>query len=190
MTPRFPDKAAGKPYSVVMRSEGFSFMNVAVRGAVGGSDVYPSPQLGEQCVCCNADTDRRQDVMPGDPGGHFEPTEPLSVPICAECVEHAMAKTDTGIIAAMMCIVGLSLAYLGFVSYGHDVSGFVGVALAIGGALWLFVMRRNRLDGTNSGHHPGLELMVSPKQLVVRTYNRALAARVVALNEEHVKKVV
>jgi hypothetical protein len=184
-----PRKREGKFYAVVLRGEGYSTLNVAKRGALGGKDTVPIPDFGAECVCCDSPTDGMTiPVELTDPGGHFQ-ADPVDAPVCERCKAHAKARSSSEIFAACMLCVGVPLSILGFVYYDNLPVGFAGVAIAATALLWVWRLRTARLRETQSGHHPGLTLMVAPRQLVVRTTNRNLVQRVVERNAPLVHRV-
>lgn len=184
-----PQKAKGKFYAVVLRNADFSYANVARQGALGGDDVIPIPVLGTECVCCNADA--RGHTVPfslTDATENFT-AEPLDVPVCTECTEHAAERTGASVMAAIGLCTGIPAAVLGFVYDWGMVAGVAGLVITAVAIAWILRERMRRQDGTLNGHHPGASIMASPRQCVVRTTNRALAERVVERNASRVHRV-
>ncbi len=184
-----PQKKLGKFYAVVLRDEGFSLGNVAMKGALGGNDAIPIPALGTQCVCCNEDPEGETFPIPmTDPGDKFS-APPLDAPVCGACQSHVAEATGASILAACGLCVGLPLAGLGFFSYENTAIGVVGLLIAAFSTWWVWRMHQHRMEHTRGGHHPGMSLLIAPKQCVVRTANRALAERVADLNAPKVFKI-
>lgn len=187
--PTVPRKPLGKFYAVVLRTPDFSHGNVARKGGLGGKDVVPVPEFGAECVCCDGDVmGRTQRVELTDPGGHFR-ADPVDVPICAGCAEHAVERTGASIMAGAALCVGGPVAVLGFFFYDLPAVGVAGLVITAATVAWLLRSKRARLAHTRGGHHPGLSLLVAPRQCVVRTPNRAFAERVVAANADRVFRV-
>jgi hypothetical protein len=183
-----PVKAEGKAYAVVLRTADFSHGNLALRGAFGGTDRIPTPTFGQTCACCNQRTERRQAVKLVSPSNRFE-APPLDLPVCEVCSVHAAARSQAAILGACGLMVGGPLAPLGFFHYKMVWLGAVGLAIFALSVWFLWRLRTRRLAESHSGHHPGLELMISPRQLVVRTFNREFARDVAERNRELVAKV-
>jgi hypothetical protein len=184
-----PRKPLGTFYAVVLRTPDFSHGNVARKGGLAGEDVVPIPEFGAARVCCNGDAlGRTQRVELTAPGGHF-PADPVDVPICAACAEHAVERTGASMMAGAALCVGVPVAVLGFFFYDLPAVGVAGLAITTATVAWLLRSRGARLARTRGGHHPGLSLLVAPRQCVVRTSNRAFAERVVAANADRVFRV-
>jgi hypothetical protein len=120
-------------------------------------------------------------VTPTDPSDRFE-ADPVEVPVCAECMDHAVAKTTSEILVACLLCVGVPLIFLGFFSYHLTWLGAAGIAITLLALLWWWRLRVWRKRNTHSGHHPGFEMLVAPRQLVVRTPNRKLVEALVHHN--------
>lgn len=187
--PALPHKDPGQPYSVVFRTEDFSWGNLMTRGALGTSDVIPVPQLGDLCVCCNTRTHRFLEHRPSDTQGHFNAKDPLLLPICHGCAAHAMSNQGASVVAAATLMSGIGLTMLGGLGYWHWLAAVGGGVLLLGSGAWLWLQRQRRLAHSVGGHQPGLEVTAHPRQLVIRTFNRAFAQRLVDANGERVHAV-
>src|SRR6185295_19364397 len=91
--------------------EAMPISDVALRGAVGGKFTFIGPRFGTRCVCCNADAmGRTQDY---DPSTDRVQAAPVSMPVCADCSDHALQTATEPILQASLLIVGFGVAALG-----------------------------------------------------------------------------
>lgn len=181
-----PRKPVGKFYALVLRTPDFSHGHVAAKGALGGPSELPPVVFGEGCICCSRPAEGRRTPVPLS-SGHFE-AEPIDAPVCAECEDHAVADTASGMAAAGFLVAGSGAGLYGLM-IPLPALAWGGLVVAGLCGLWLMSIRRRRLEQTRGGHFPGIEMLIAPRQLVVRSANRALIEDLAERNRAFVFRV-
>jgi len=173
------NKESPKKHILLFRNVEYSLSEVVVKGAVGGSFLFPVPVFSPQCICCNANTDLTKSVDPSDYNNR-QKVDPIDVPVCKSCQSHAISNIDSQVTALIAIIVGILLIFSGL---GNGViAGSILLVLVSAG--WLFAQRLRRIKQTHSGHFPGFTISVDPGQISIETYNKELADRLVRDNEQ------
>ena len=181
-----PLKPVGKLYRIVFRSANFSYGKIAVMGAVAGTGHFPVVSFKKMCVCCNQSTEECVQVKPTDPGGHFS-ADPLNIPVCSKCKEHALSSTEGEAFAGIGFVTALALVGLGWMYKSWALAGAGGFFITI--ILFWLIKEKKRLREVEPEHFPGFSLMVAPNQLVVGTPNRNLVEYLVQNHSELVFKI-
>lgn len=163
------------------------FGRVAAGGAAGGRPVFVVPSFGRCCVCCNTDATGR--LQGCDPSTERITAEPVQMPVCVECKDHAMQSALAPRLQALLVTLGLVLLAVG-VSYvtrrTHDhflwAMIAVGGAMLVAGALWLrATVQRDRQEYI-AGHHPRLAFSVAYGRMLLDTTNEELVRELLARN--------
>jgi hypothetical protein len=174
----------GAWYAVVLTAPDFSLGHTAVVGALGASSSFPTPDLGERCVCCDGETTARR---------HFDAStdrfraDPIAIPLCADCGTHVQLNTSNGQLAGALVCVGLGGAIWGAAAPSLAAVA-AGSALLAAIAAWIAAGRRARLKQAARGHHCGFEILISPRLCSVRTTNPRLAEELVERNRARVHR--
>jgi hypothetical protein len=176
------ERPAGAYYVVVLRNPDFSMGRVAMRGAFGGSDQFPRPDLGEKCVCCDAPSDG---TVSFDAGSDRWRVDPIQLPVCEGCRPHVARSTTGAQLAGAVLCIGIGGALYGAADQSLPIAAAGGVVLA-GTALWILRSRAARAGRAAEGHHDRLEIGASPGQCAVRTTNRRLAEELISRNRDRV----
>jgi hypothetical protein len=177
-------KPPGSWYAVVLRRD-WSGAKVAAMGAFGGKATFPAPDLGRQCVCCDA---ADVEIIHFDASTDRFQCDPIAIPVCRPCRDHVKTSTTAAQLLGASICVGGGLALWGAMQALWPVAG-VGAAIT-GGCVWLIVSGRAKLrELAGSGHHAGLEIMAHPGQCAVRTTNRRVAQELVQRHAEWLHRV-
>ncbi len=156
-----------------------SLGSVALRGATGGKLTYVVPAFGKQCVCCNADAlGRTQDF---DPSTDRVKADPMPMPVCFACKDHALDTPFAPMMQASLLCVGIAATALGGL-YAADRPGdsflkwmmVTGVALVVIAIAWMRASSKRRKAARVDGHHPGLALGLSTGATLLDTDNETL----------------
>jgi hypothetical protein len=169
-----------------------SLARVAARGAVGGSFKFEVPTFGPHCVCCSADAQGR--VQSYDPSTDRRTADPVPMPVCLACKDHALKQPFAAIMQAMGILVGGAITALGAM-YAADRPGdsvlkwmmVVGVAMIVLSIAWIRSSSRARARAAGNGHHPGLELSLATGATVLDTDNETLVEDLLAKNPRAVR---
>lgn len=151
----------------------------------------PIPKFSGKCVCCSADA--RENTAPYDiyaeRGRQRINGPPVPMPVCAECVPHALERTadDTRMISLLL--LGIAVLVIGvFIAVNNDGDAF-GWAVAVMGGLmsgaggtYLAKQSAQQKRDKKPGHFPGLKFVVFPGQSALNSDNEALIAELLALN--------
>jgi hypothetical protein len=186
MAPILPDKRPGKTYAIVLRSPSFSHGQTFRAGAVGGTFAIPLPTFGDACVCCDVPAGGRTLPLPIATDRYR--ADPIRVPVCPACTEHALGSTSTEMMIGSLMCVGIGGALWGFTGglWQVGAGGLLVLLLCVG---WLLWRRKVRLDRTVGGHHPDLQVLIAPAQSVVRTSNRRLAQHIAETHADLVHRI-
>ena len=177
-------KPPGAWYAVVLRRD-FSAAKLFAIGAVGGSGPFPMPELGSQCVCCDA---AGAGHVPFDPSTDRMRCQPVQVPICEPCRWHVKRDTNDAQLGAMALCVASGAALLGVMKELWVVAG-LGAAGVAGCVAVLMRGRAKARELAESGHFAGLEIMAHPGQCSVRTMNRRVAMELAQRHAEVIHRV-
>lgn len=149
---------------------------------------FTPPVVGNECVCCNGDTQgRTQDYNASDDRVQIEP---FALPVCFACKDHALQSTTIPILQACALIVSGCLAGLGFY-YWRERPGDVFIlgmgivaSVAFLGSIWWISrsIRREKAERAISGHHPHLAFTFVFGNAWFDTTNGELVDRVLAMN--------
>ena len=157
------------------------------RVASRGKLAFVVPTFGAHCVCCNAETmGRTQDF---DPSTDRIRAEPIKMPVCFACKEHALQTPFAPMMQAVGLLLGIAITALGGM-YAADRPGdgflkwmmIVGVALIVVSIAWIRASSRKQARANVGGHHPGLALSLVTGATLVDTENETLVEELLQLN--------
>lgn len=180
---RLAEKPPGSWYSVVLRHE-HSHAAVFAMGALGGSSTFPVPDLGNDCVCCDAPD---AGTVPFDPSmGRLE-CDPIQVAVCNACRGHVQRNTSGQQVAGITVCIGAGLA-IWAVSIELWLLVAFGVLVLFAGIARLVNLGNLQRGLARDGHRAGLEIMASAGQCAVRTMNRRVAEHVLERHRRYVHR--
>jgi hypothetical protein len=171
-------------HTVVLRLPSYSLGRRLRLHLFGGPFVAPPVDLGERCVCCDADH-----------GGLFRPlcvttdkvqARPIQAPVCVACADHALA-TGAAELAGLIAAVALVAAGWGALE-GLRWLVVVGLVALLGSAAYLGSACLRRRAAVAAGHHVWVHVRVVPGQTVLRTTNPRLAREVAARHADLVHR--
>jgi hypothetical protein len=154
------------------------------RVAVGRTFELEVPKFGPHCVCCNADAQGR--VQNYDASTDRRSVDPVPMPVCCACKDHALIKPFAPMMQAVLVILGGSLTTLGAM-YAADLLAdpfltlmmVAGVLLVVLSVAWI---RSSSARVAGNGHYPRFEFSVVTGAPLVDTDNETLVEELLALN--------
>lgn len=156
-----------------------------------GKPTAPIPAFGRACVCCNHDARGLIRTLTPQPNG-YDLAASIEVPVCTECVDHALLPVTQAVLVAGMIVLGIVSAGLGvgYRSEGRDPVA-TGWAIAIGASVVLvgivlnvLAVRRERRERRRAGHSPYLTMRVAPGKTELVTSNPTLIEELRRLNPD------
>ena len=141
------------------------------------------PNLGAKCACCDVETPLRRKYNPGRGTRRLSTAgaSPLALPICKACDSEGHLYDPSGIAPVAIGIAGVLGLAIGLSNHMLAVTILSLAALARAGLL--AVLARTKLNAHAArGHHVGLQLMLLPGMISLRTTNPRFADDVRAQN--------
>lgn len=166
---------AGAWYSVELRDPRFSLL----AGVLGTKQVtWPRPELGDECICCDAATTERQEIAVAAGGRLANQKLSVSAPCCIACKRHMRTESKGGRIVWPVLAVAMVLLTVGVLVGLWKVAAVGAALLAMAGAgIWWRRTRKDRL--ARRGHRIGFEVSAVPGECTVRTMNPRVVREIV-----------